>query len=368
MRGDLRAGADRRGRRDHRRPGRRRRRAEQGVPVPEGRLVRVPRRRPRPAAHPPRAPRRQAAAGELGGGVRGGTRGADQDHRGARARRGRDLPGQPQRAHDRRRALRRGAAQGARVPQRLHRLDRGPDAQARLVRVPVRAPAQRAGTGHRPDRLPDHPRRRPVHVQRQPLDGARRTRPAQGAACPGRAVRGGGPAAQPDRAGGRPVRADPSRYRRVPAARHGARAVRPGPGAAGPARRPRDRGRGGPGAGRAVPPGGGGAALRGRRDDHPRADRPARRRTPRGGLWPDRYHHGRARHGHELAGRRAQRADRQPRPAGRSDVPAAGDVPPGYRPGQGVHRRALAQPGPGAARGARRVPRRHATRPPGTPT
>ncbi len=64
------------------------------------------------------------------------------------------------------------------------------------------------------------------------------------------------------------------------------------------------------------------------------------------GVWPNRYVHSRIRHARQLARRRHQRPDRQPRPPGRRDVPArrgaARARPP--KPGRG-----FARPGAGTA-------------------
>ena len=81
------------------------------------------------------------------------------------------------------------------------------------------------------------------------------------------------------------------------------------------------------------------------------AARRARRR-----LRPHRHLHAGVRHARQLAGGRAQRAHRQPRPRGRRHVHARGRRPEQLqrrpRPGQGRAVRALAQPRARAARGA----------------
>ena len=80
----------------------------------------------------------------------------------------------------------------------------------------------------------------------------------------------------------------------------------------------------GAGRGRALHPRG-----RGRRDRRRRRDHPPPRPRPGGGpdglrLRPHRHHHRAVRHAHVVAGRRAQRAHRQPRPARRRHVHRGG--------------------------------------------
>ena len=96
------------------------------------------------------------------------------------------------------------------------------------------------------------------------------------------------------------------------------------------------------------------AGLRRRAGAGPRARARARGRAPRRGLRAHRHHHHGLRHARLLAGRRAQRADRQPRPRGRRDVPEGAGL-------RGQHRR----PRPGAAAGARL--HRHRSRVRGAP-
>ena len=163
----------------------------------------------------------------------------------------------------------------------------------------------------------------PLALQRQPADRARHARPP--ARDPGarRQGRGDRPAAHAHRRGGRRAPLHPPGHRRAAAVRDGARARRRGAGAARPARRARATG-----------------STRCRRS----------RPTSRPSAWPTRCGiaaeeirrlarelaaapraavygrigttHAGVRHARELAGRRAQRADRQPRPRGRRDVPA----------------------------------------------
>ena len=66
-------------------------------------------------------------------------------------------------------------------------------------------------------------------------------------------------------------------------------------------------------------------------DDPPHGARARRRRVGRG-LRPDRHDDAGVRHARLLARRRAQRADRQPRPPGRRDVPARRRRPAQLRP------------------------------------
>ena len=120
----------------------------------------------------------------------------------ARARRGRRVPRQPERAQPRRRCSTAASlAQGARHAQRLHREHRRPDAQAGLRRADVRRRADDPGPRPRPHRLPADPRREPARVQRQPDDGARHARPAARDPRARRQGRRGRPAAHAHRRG-----------------------------------------------------------------------------------------------------------------------------------------------------------------------
>ena len=84
-------------------------------------------------------------------------------------------PGRPQPRPD---ALRRAADQGAGDEERLHRLDRRPDAEAGLVGADVRRRPQRPGPRRRPHRPPADPRRQPAGLQRLAAHGARHARAA----------------------------------------------------------------------------------------------------------------------------------------------------------------------------------------------
>ena len=179
----------------------------------------------------------------------------------------------------------------------------------------------RAGARRRPHRLPADAGRQPVRLERQPRHRPRLARPHRGADRPGRHAGRGRPAAVAHGRGGDPARGHPAGRRRLPA--DGAR-QRAGRRRAGRHRRcggvPRRRRRGA-GRGPAVHPRGRGGRDRGRRRRHPAAG-------PRPGGGPDRVrlrahrHDDRAlRHAHVVAGRRAQHADREPRPARRRDVP-----------------------------------------------
>ena len=110
---------------------------------------------------------------------------------------------------------------------------------------------------------------------------------------------------------------------------------------------------------RGVPAGARRSGLRDRGDADPPARARARRRRERRGLRPDRDDAAGIRHGGELARRRAERADREPRPARRRHVHdprcRRADVHRGAGPRLGRLDGALAQPGARPARGARRA-------------
>ena len=167
------------------------------------------------------------------------------------------------------------------------------------------------------------------------------------------------------RRGGRRAPLHPARHRRAPAvrARHTCSSTRgsPTPGRAGRAlqtgstrcassratSRPSGRG------GRVRHPGARTSAAS-------RASSPPRRARRR--LRPHRHLHAGVRHARELARRRAERAHRQPRPAGRRHVPqpAAGAAQHARRAGHGPRRaaRALAEPRARPAGDVRRAPGR----------
>ena len=93
----------------------------------------------------------------------------------------------------------------------------------------------------------------------------------------------------------------------------------------------------GPRAGRRALARGGRGDVRDRRGRDPPHGPRAGGRAERRGLRAHRHHHAGVRDAGELAGRRAQRAHRQPRPAGRRDVPArrAGASNTAGEPGRG---------------------------------
>ena len=177
----------------------------------------------------------------------------------------------------------------------------------------------RPDPGPRPHGLPADPRRQPAGVQRLADDRARRARPAAGDPGARRQGRRGRPAAHAHRQGGRRAPLHPPGHRRAAAVRA----------------RPRDL-RGGPRRRRSTTCAGLDEVRALARDVHARgrvAWRPgstpttiraararARGRADRRGLRADRHDDAGVRHDRVVAGRRAQRDHRQPRPAGRRDV------------------------------------------------
>ena len=281
-----------------------------------------------------------------------------------RPRHGRDavavLPRQPQRAHDGRAALRRPAAQGPRQPQRLLRQHRRPDAEARGVRLPVRRPRRDPGARPRPDRPAGAPRREPAG---SPTAACAR-RPTSPGGCSALQARGGRfvvdrPAADPHRRRGRRAPVHP--------ARHATRSCCSGS-CTRCSTRAWSRWRRSPGTSRGVEQVAGlakdfapevvAAALRRAGRDGPPARPGPGRRAHRRRLRPHRHLHGRVRHPHQLAGRRRQRPDRQPRPARRRDVRPRRARVRRHPPADGVPRRPVDQPGPRAAGGRGRAPGR----------
>ena len=202
---------------------------------------------------------------------------------------------------------------------------RRPVPQADGLGADVRHRHDGRGAGRRPHRLPADPGRQPAGLQRQPDDRPRHARPAAGDPRPAAASSWSSTRGAPG-----PPRRPTSTTSSVPAptrcccSRSSHVAVRRGPG------RPRraDRRAAAPASTRsarwpsrsrpeAVAPVCGIEAEEIRRMARELAAAPTRRR-----LRADRDLHPGVRDAGQLAGRRAQRADRQPRPRGRGDVPA----------------------------------------------
>ena len=160
-------------------------------------------------------------AGDVGRGLRRGRPPADPDHRASRPRRRRRLPRQPERSLTLGGALPQAADQGARHEQRVLRQHGRPAPEGDLVGVDVRWAVDRAGSRHRPHRLPARARRQPVRIERQPGDRPRLARAHRGVAGTWRAARRRRPPAQPYGRGGRRMDRDPPGHRPVPARRDG---------------------------------------------------------------------------------------------------------------------------------------------------
>ena len=328
-----------------------------GFLCPKSQGLQAAPRRSRPAHAAARAPRRRARRGELGGGLRGRRRAGSPR---VLAEGGRDAvavyignPGRPQPRPD---PLRRAAHQGARHEEHLLGLDGRPDAEAGLRRADVRRRAERAGPRRRPHRPPADPRRQPAGLQRLAADRARHARPHPRDPRARRQGRGRRSAPQPHRPRGLRAPLHPPRHRRAPAVRDRQHAARRGArrtpgrlaehadGAERSASWPQ------PFAPEAVAPVCGIDA-----DEIRRMARELGGRRARGGLRADRHHDAALRHARELARRRAQLPDRQPRPRGRGDVPARRRGPAQlgrHRPGSGKGFRIgpLGEPGQRPAR------------------
>ena len=148
----------------------------------------------------------------------------------ARTRRGRRLPGQPDRTHNARLARRRAAAHRARSARS--------NASRRRPPINSRTCSPRAqmfgdaladpGARHRSRRLLPVLGAQPAGVERQHHDGARHRAPAQGAARARRQARRDRSAAHRDRARGRRVTTSSGRAPTRAAARDAARALRGG--------------------------------------------------------------------------------------------------------------------------------------------
>ena len=362
VRGHVRAAARDRGRDRAADPRRRGGSVLAGLHLPEGIDPRLAARGSRPPAPAARPPRRRARRGELGRGLRRGRATTHAAARGTRPRRRGGLLRQPERAQLRQLPGDQAAREGARDEERLLGLDRRSDAQARLLRARLRSPADDPRARHRPHRPAAPPRRQPARVERQPRDGARLARPPRRRSAPAAAA-----SSSSTRAGREPpsrptctcesARAPTPRSSRVSPTLSSPRA------SPAPARSPRSS-----------------TASRRSRRQSP-ASRPervsaytgvpaetiagagtrARSRPDRSGVRPHRDAHDRLRDPRRVARRRAQRDHRQPRPAGRGDVPTCGAraaAPPAAR----LPHRPLAQPRPrptrGDGRAARLDPRR----------
>ena len=253
---------------------------------------------------------------------------------------------------------------GARVTQRFLGELRRPDAQARLGRADVRLAALDPGARRRPHAAPPDPRREPARLERQPADGTRHARADP--RDPRARRQGRRRSTRAARARPRPPTSTTSSGRAAtPRLLFGdaPHALRRGPRGPGPARAStspagtRSSALAAAFAPEAVAPT---CGIAGGRDPADRAR--ARRRRERRGLRPHRHLHTGVRHARELARRRAERRDRQPRPRGRRDVHARGRRPvqlAAARPGSGkgwtIGR--WTQPRARGARGHRRAAR-----------
>ena len=291
---------------------------------------------------PARAPRRRAASRRAGRRRSPrSTEGLAERPRRGRPRRGRRLPRQPERPQPRRRCSTAPAflkALGTKNIYSASTVDQMPkQVSAGLM---FGGGAQRPGPRRRPHRPPADPRRQPAGLQRLAADRARHARPDPRDPRARRQGRRHRPAPQPHRQRGLRAPLHPPRHRRPPAVRDRQRADRRGPRRPGRARRARERRRA--------------ARRRSPSRSPPRPSRPVcgidadeiRRMArelaaaERAAVYaPDRDHDAALRHAGELARRRPQLPDRQPRPRGRGDVPA--------------RRRRPAQLGRAAARPAR---------------
>ena len=268
-------------------------------------------------------PRRRAGRGELGGGIRGGRRRALAGARRGRPRRGRRLRRQPGRPQPRADPLRDGVPEGARLEEHLLGVDGRPDAEAGLRRADVRRRAQRPGPRRRPHRPPADPRRQPARLQRLAADRARHARPHPRDPRARRQGRRHRSAPQPYRPRGLRAPLHPPRHRRACCCSRSPTCCSPrvsrSPGplaehAVGADANRRARA--------AVRAGGRRARVRDRRRRDPPHGARARGRRARRGLRADRDDDAALRNARELARRRAQLPDRQPRSRGRGDVPA----------------------------------------------
>ena len=331
-----------------------RRRVQPRLRVPEGCRPGTARCGPRPTAGAPGAARRRARSGVVGRGLRRDRTPPDADRGAARQRRGGAVPRQPDGSQHGALHLRTGAGAGAADEEHLHGQHRRPDSQAAGQRSPVRHLHERRRAGHRSHRLPARPRRQPDGLQRQLVDGARLPGPAARPAGARRPLRRRRPAAQPHRRGSGRARVHPPRHRRAPADGNRPHPVRRRAREARAAGRPRRRRRRGGSGCRAVFARGGGPPLRrvGGDDPPPRARSgggAARRR-----LRPHRHLHPAVRHRRELAGRRLQRPDGQPRrPRRRHVSPRAGVRRQQPRDARDRPRRAYRSPPQPRARRAR---------------
>ena len=259
--------------------------------------------------------------GLVGRGVRRDRPPPGADPRGARARRRRRLPRQPERPQPRRAALRARVREGARHAQRLLGDHGRPDAEARVRRADVRHRPQHPGPRRRPHRLPADAGRQPARLERQPDDRARHARPPARHPRARRQGRRDRPAPQPHRRARRRAPLHPPGHRRAPAVRdrstcsstRASRTSATSPSTSTGSSEVQELAR------EFTPEAASQACGIDAGRDPPHGARAGRRRARRG-LRADRHLHAGVRHARELAGRRAERRDRQPRPAGRRDV------------------------------------------------
>ncbi len=339
-------------------PRRPRRRVQPRVHLPQGLDAQAAPRGPRPAAPAARAAGRRLVEVELGRGVRRDRAAADAGRRASTAATpSRVYLGNPN-AHTSSGLLYlRPLLQALGTTQRVLRQHRRPDAQAGVVGLMFGDGADGPGARPRPHRLPADARRQPVRVQRQPVHRARLPGRLEAIRARGGTARRGRPPPQPDRRGGRRAPGDPARHRRVPAV--GAWSTCWSPTASSTrARRASTSPASTSVAGALAAPFTPEAAAdrhraRRRRRSGALARELAAAPTRRASTAASARTTARVRHPRVVAGRRPQRAHRQPRPPGRRHVPPAR----GRRrqhPGRAPRRarrppRPAPQPGPGVS-------------------
>ena len=332
LRGDVRPRGDDRAGRRRADPRGRRGRLQPRLHLPEGREHRRPASRPGPAPAAARAPAgRLPRGGRLGRGIRRGGAPARPDPRGPRPRRDRGVRRQPDGAQPRRQPLPPRLPQDARHAIALHGRHGRPAAEVARERAALRLAVHGRDPRSRSHVAPARPRRQPRRLERQPH---RRSRHAGAAAGDPRARRQGG--------------------RRRPACAREPRARRTSTTSSGPGRtrccsrrsRTRCSTRGSSACASleahvsglaeveafvaTFPPERVARACGIEAPQIRRLGRELAARRERSGLRPDRDDAAGVRHGRELARRRAERADREPRPAGRRHVHDA--RPPAGRP------------------------------------